>query len=165
MHVLTPIALDELLRAFLVQVDSKDIYYKALFQCLYNTGLRFNEARMINEWVDSGNESYFIQTEKGGNIREVKKTDIPGIVQNLISKNDLTFLRLCNSTACYYMGLYLPHQKIFSGTNEIKTHLFRHNKVKQMALAGSSREQIAIYLGEKDLKNISHYDNSQLWYL
>ena len=164
MHVIDEKELNDLLSSFLFTIHRMDIYYRSMFESLYATGLRFNEFKQFRRWKVVNNESFNIQTLKGGAVRNVKFSELPQHVVESYFAASNNYDLINNSTACYYLKNYFGVPTVRTLKNTVKTHLFRHNKIKQMAASGYSRLDIGAYIGEVDLKNIDWYVNSVLYY-
>lgn len=163
MQIIDSKALNSLLSAFLIRTQRNDIFYHSLFVSLYNTGMRFGEFKNFRRWSVVNNESFDIPTEKGGNVRNVKFSELPEHTVNSFFSRQNNYDLINNSTACYYMKCLLESPTIHTKENTLKTHLFRHNKIRQMADAGYTRDQIGTYIGEVDLKNVDWYINAVLY--
>ena len=163
MQIIDSKELNSLLSSFLIRTKRCDIYYHSLFVSLFNTGMRFGEFKNFRRWTVVNNESFDIPTEKGGNIRNVKFSELPAHTVDSFFSGHNNYDLINNSTACYYMKCLLESTTIRTKENTLKTHLFRHNRIRQMAAAGFTRDKIGSYIGEVDLKNVDWYINAVLY--
>lgn len=136
-------------------------YYKTNFETLYNFGFRASELDLIPDWVVNQNDIVLCQTLKRGGIRRIQLDNMPTELQNYLTgqPNNLSLPR------------YQTIEKIYSsvspntlkcGNKNIGSHIFRHNRMKQMHEAGRSVEFIANYFKLSSQDVVTNYINSTI---
>lgn len=150
---------------FLFRLNNCIPVYRNLFNLLYNTGLRFNEAKHTNRWIFDGLNGFYVPTLKGGNNRFIKISVIPpSLLDSLIYRTD-PFKIVTNATASNYFFYYSRIPNIFCESKLVKTHLFRHNLIKKLYKEGQTVQEISDFIGEVDLKNTQGYIDSKLYFI
>lgn len=156
--------LDTMLNGVIEAANSRSIIFAQFFQNLKNTGLRFSELKHTERWYFDKDLILWVPTLKGGNPRTNMENLITPWLLSHIRTNSNPFLRIDNSTASYWIYSFLPVGNLYHETKVLKTHLFRHLLAKQMHKSGYTYNQIMLFFGEVDLKNILSYIDSEIYY-
>ena len=136
-----------------------DFYYN-----LYNTGLRVNELQDASRWEITPAGDYLCSVQKGGVDRLFTSSELSTFFTSSLAYG-LDVYRACRySTASRYLNKVIWPLSLFVNDKSITTHLFRHNKIKQLANSGLTVPQIATYIGERDPQNIQGYLNAKVYF-
>jgi hypothetical protein len=162
MHVITPQELNNSLNNFCTLLINKYFFAGYCLKDLYNLGFRYNELyNRANISMPDPNH-YLIITEKGSNPRTIAKTDFSNFWNNNFLSDSTAFIHCRCCTMQRLFNRYYLYKNTKVDTKSIKTHLFRHNRIKQMHLHGMSDNEIALYFGEVNIANIQNYINSTI---
>jgi integrase len=140
-----------------------DYYLIDLFENLYNTGLRFYELFTLTRWGELPDNQFRCSTLKNSNPRIFKEPELtPYFVQSI--RNDSNPYDMCryNTTVRWFKEVTQPLQ-ISLEDYGLSTHIFRHNKVKQLRESGWTTQQVSDYLGEVDDNNTEGYNRSLIF--
>lgn len=165
--MLLPYSLESLqtdLQAFVINVREFNKRYASLFNLQFNTGLRIGECVNTDRFVFQTSPYFKIITEKGSNDRVINSLDQDLYFIDMYNNLEYPFPHCSESTASYFFRRYYRYSQCFVGDKGITTHLFRHCLIKFWHELGFSDEYIAEQIGEKDVKNIKLYIDSQLFY-
>jgi len=163
MQLLSNKQIDNACKQVLKSAEKNDIFLHSLFESLYKTGLRVGEIIDFSKWSIISEELLQVQTLKGSNPRIFKNSGLNQIYVDLI-RYDTTHLAQFNyKNLSRAFKKFVPYSQLLIGNKQVSTHLFRHNKAKQLKEKGLSDVEIQIYLGEKDLKNALVYINSKIY--
>lgn len=152
------------LQAFIINMRVFNKRYASLFNLQFTTGLRIGECVNENRFIFQSAPYFKIITEKGSNDRIINALDQDLYFIDMYNMNLFPFPHCSESTASYFFRRYYKYSQCFVGDKGITTHLFRHCIVKFWHELGFSDEYIAEQIGEKDVKNIKLYIESQLFY-
>jgi integrase len=162
--ILTSERLNTILLQFIDNLYKIDFYYADIAQNLYNTGLRFHELLEPERItiIDEDNIEFLLQ--KGSGTRIIPSTQLTDyLLANILTHNDPYYF--CNlSTFKNMFSYYSPVPVIKHKNKSIKSHLFRHNFVKQLSLQGYNVSEISEIISEKNETNTLNYINSALYY-
>lgn len=165
--MLLPYSLESLqadLQAFVIDIRRFNKRYASLFNLQFTTGLRIGECVDQNRFIFQTAPYFKIITEKGSNDRTLNTLDQDLYFIDMYNINMFPFPHCSESTASYFFRRYYKYSQCFVGNKGITTHLFRHCIIKFWHELGFSDEYIAEQIGEKDVKNIKLYIDSQLYY-
>lgn len=134
-------------------------YYGPNFETLYNFGFRGSELDLIPDWVVNQNDIVLCPTLKRGGIRRIQLDNMPTNLQNYLTEQPNSLL------LPKYQTLEKTYQKISPnilkcGNKNIGTHIFRHNKMKQMYASGRSIAFITDYFKLSSEEVVNNYINS-----
>lgn len=140
-----------------------DSYLSDLFLNLYNTGLRFVEAFEIIRWSEIATDTYYCDTAKNSNNRTFNASELTSLFINAI-KSQVNIYDFCRYTTTnnWLSRVFLPYELYLTG-KRLMTHVFRHNKVKQMFDADYTLAEIQTYIGEVSQSNVLLYVNSNIY--
>lgn len=138
--------------------------YTAIANLQYWAGCRVTELFQPNRWkIERG--AYLRVTPQKGNAERLialEEIHIANQAQFQIIQQDMA--RLSQSmyvrgikTATLQAGLWRQYENGFA---QPSTHMFRHNRIKQMAAQGNETQTIATWIGEKNVENLNYYLNS-----
>lgn len=135
----------------------------ASFLTLFNTGARCGEVANLALWSINPDNSVSWQTIKRGGIRTVSSDLVPDIFKQYISNrppsNFICSKRGLRST----FDLLCPYQSVYTLDKRISTHLFRHNRIKQLYDSGWSVDSIATYFAVGSVDVPLYYINSVIY--
>lgn len=134
-----------------------DIMQLDLCKNLYNTGCRFTEVQQVWRWETDGQGNYFCYTAKNSNDRTFTTNDLTQPFRNAINGADEIYRVCLPDSFDRYINRNLSNFKIYAGAKPLTTHIFRHNKIRQLSDQGQTDQQIADYLGEVSIANITRY--------
>jgi hypothetical protein len=134
-----------------------------VYSLLLRGGFRYIEVFELDRWslVSPGN--WEIQTAKGGAIRDYLETNIPTFYLSCLESSMLTFDYCRYSTFNRTLRRTFIDYPIMVDDKNCTSHIFRHNRVKQLYSQGQTIQQISDYLGEIDNRNTEGYINSRLF--
>lgn len=161
---LYPEALQSILQGFLSSISSFSPVFYYYFTDLYNTGLRCEELKNFDLWSFDQSNNICVQPLKGGNLRTGLQSDLSDYCIRNFTTGTPCYSRLSQSTLCYWLETFMVPHHIYHESKSLKTHLFRHNKAKQMSSLGFSLADIQTYFGEVNPINMKSYINSDLYY-
>ena len=163
MYVFNPAEINGFCSIFLQSVSQFDLTLYELYYNLYLTGLRYTELYNIDRWKYQNNDTVICTTAKGSFPRTFTADELSFPFYSSILRNENMFFTARYSTAIRYFSRFFPEPRIRCQNKEISTHIFRHNKAKQMKVQGKTDQEIQIYLGEISLENAQGYINSELY--
>lgn len=165
--MLLPYELESLqsdLQAFIIKIRTFNKRYASIFDLQFKTGLRIGECVQQNRFIFLDSPNFEIVTEKGSNNRIFTYTDFDSYFQDMYLLEEYPFHYCSESVASYFFRHYYKYSQVFVSDKGITTHLFRHCLVKFWHELGFDNAYIAENLGERDVKNIQLYIDSQLFY-
>ena len=165
--MLEPYSLEALqtdLQGFIFNIRTFNKRYASIFDMQFKTGLRIGECVQSNRFIFLDSPNFEIITEKGSNNRIFTYTDFDPYFQDMYNSEQYPFPYCSESVASYFFRHYFKYSQVFVGDKGITTHLFRHCLVKFWHKLGFDNTYIAEQLGEKDIKNIQIYIDSQIYY-
>lgn len=152
------------LQAFIIDMRVFNKRYASLFHLQFTTGLRIGECVDSSRFIFQKSPYFKIITEKGSNDRLINSLDQDLYFIDMYNMNMFPFPHCSESTSSYLFRRYFKYSQCFVGGKGITTHLFRHCIIKFWYELGFTEEYIAEQIGEKDVKNIKLYIDSQLFY-
>jgi hypothetical protein len=138
-------------------------YYFDVAYLFFNYGLRLNEVYEINRWADYDEYNYILTTEKGSATRLILKQDCPYYFQVAISEQTEAFPMARSASFNRVIKKFSDYYEFFSEDKHISSHIFRHNKIKQLNDERMPIEDIQNFIGEKSEYNIYRYINSVIY--
>lgn len=128
----------------------------AIFQLMFNTGLRVREVLEVERWTANDDETYTVQLEKREGTRRIELYHIPeSIEQQFASQVPFTLetYSSVNNTFKYYgIGILFGND-----TRPTTCHAFRYQYIKQLSEDGLDTAQIAAIIGHVNTANTSRY--------
>ena len=137
-----------------------------VFHFLQRYGFRSNEVYMWRDWdfVDDDSTVGLVSfpTSKRGTHRFIPFSDLSLLFQQTILEGKRSFyLPQYRSLSKYFSNS--SGYRYFNGNKNITTHIFRHNRIKQLHLLGLSNEEIQHYMGLLKLETVDVYLNSHIY--
>jgi hypothetical protein len=160
MQIITSAQLDSTLQSFVNNLVSIYPFAGYCLMDLYTKGFRYNELYNRSNILLPDSTHYKILTEKGSNPRTFLRSEFTNFWNAELTIDTTAFINCRLSTMQRLFDRYYHYKNTKVGTKGIKTHLFRHNRVKQMILQGKTLQQVANYFGEVNVQNIKDYNNS-----
>jgi hypothetical protein len=160
--IISPGQLNE---SLLIFVNALIEHYEFAGYCLldlYNLGFRYNELYHRENISEEDPDHWRIKTEKGSNDRIVLKSDFTTFFNNNLTNEYTSFVHCRITTMQRLFDRWYQYKNTMVQTKPIKTHLFRHNRIKQMNFQGMSEQEIADWFGELDIQNIHNYIISEI---
>lgn len=152
--------IDQFLTTLINQVPPTYVYEKALFQVLYNTGLRAQESIQLNRWSLYDTSNYLVTTSKSSHNRIISRALVPEPIQNQIILQTLKFKVITYDTLLNYFEK-MSKGIIFSvGGKKTALHLFRYNYARKLQAGGKTVEEIRHSLGHVSIENTNIYLDS-----
>lgn len=128
------------------------------------SGCRVKELFQPTRWQVETTSQVKITPQKGNAARHVRLADIgfPDAASFAVVITDMGRLPLRQYERAFSMvvrqkGLWRLYNNGFATPS---THFFRHIKIQELAAAGQTPEQIATWIGEKNVENLKYYLNS-----
>ena len=163
MQILTPKEINKICKQVVNTSELNDIFLHSLFDSLYKIGLRVGEIIDFSRWTIIDKKYLQVKTLKGSNPRTFKNNKLNPIFVDLIRYNTTYLANFNYKNLSRAFNRFAPYSQLLIGNKQVSTHLFRHNKAKQLKSKGYSDIEIQTYLGEKDLKNALVYINSKIY--
>ncbi len=164
MELLTSNELNGLLAGILNRLTAS--YYlrqHAVFHILYHHGFRIMEVKDLHNWTDNLDGTITAPTSKLGDPRTIQKADLPQLaVTSIETQTPLLFRRSYSSYERLFNRL-APVKKLWVGDKPIGSHVFRHNRMKQLHLGGMSYEDIRVLFGLQNVSVVTNYVASEIW--
>lgn len=128
----------------------------ALFQAMYNTGLRACEVLEVERWRDIDSEYFEVQLSKGEGSREIPIVSIPEILRDAYTAQVPFFLETYSAVNNLYKR---TGPVLHFGENEKRTtmHAFRYRFIKMRAAEGRTVSEIAQEIKHVNLANTARY--------
>lgn len=155
--------LNEKLMLFLTKIDSLTYLEGVYFELLYMTGVRANEPLELERWEIIEPNWMKLTTLKTNEIRHIPKNEIPNLFWQAIEKKIDLFARFNYPHLRRMMIKYCEIQAAITGQKDLKMHLFRHNKAKQLFAAGAEPDEIINYFAWKQKSNFEKYVFSKIY--
>ena len=134
----------------------------AIFQLMYNTGLRVGEVLRVDRWAELGPDNYEVVLSKGEVSREVARALVPEELQlrydNQKPFEFETYSSVNNTFKYYGSGILFG-----SDTRRTTCHAFRYRYMKQLSEEGRTIAQIAETMGHINFANSAAYVQSEIW--
>ncbi len=143
--------------------DTLDSYLINIFKDLYLTGLRFMEIQNAEKWSVLPNDNLKCETLKGSNDREFAPSELTSYHASSVFALSAGYNMCRYGAANIYLKRVLSPYTLYIVNTSLTTHIFRHNKIKQLAVSGLTAAEIQEYIGEIDIKNVNHYLNSEIY--
>jgi site-specific recombinase XerD len=138
-------------------------FLHACFQVLFTTGCRCGEVANFRLWSFDGPNMIKWQTIKRGGIRRIAASELPDLFISFIANPpDSGFIASKRNLRSAF-DIFSPYQQIFTLDKQISTHLFRHNRIKQLFHAGWSVNDIRIFFAVGADEVPEYYINSVIY--
>lgn len=131
-----------------------------LFRVLYNTGCREGEIMDRSRWSMISPSLYQLQPQKGNPPRSIPTSELPSVYRTWIASptwpgsiTSVANLRRISRAFTSYPGMSC-------GAKGISSHIFRHNRIKQLFLAGHTVAQIQAIMGLTSASIVNGYGSS-----
>jgi len=149
---------------FFSVLQLKNRYLFNFFRVQYLAGLRAEE--IINTNYATLNEDLSINwfTCKGNDARYFAPDYFDPAFYVFLQQDNNYFNKQSLKTIIYQFNLFYPTPHIFHKSKLIRTHIFRHMKMKKLYEYGYSIHQIGIVFGELEPRNVENYVFSELIY-
>jgi integrase len=164
MFILTNSQINDYCLQLITLAEGFDFYIHDLFLNLYYTGCRYQELYQINRWSTDIAGNYTLDPLKGNNQRTFNGIPLTEYFTNHINNQTLPYQAARYTTTRRYLSRLssLPFLKV--GNKEISTHIFRHNRAKQMHEDEISDADIQLWFGENTLSAMRNYIYSEVYY-
>lgn len=154
--------LNSALLATIAQAQDEHPTTGALFQLMYNTGLRVGEVLGVERWQDIDSDYFEVQLSKGETAREIAISLVPAqLIEYYHTKTpfDLqTYSSVNNTFKRNGPGLIFG-----SDSRRTTCHAFRYRFMKQLAAEGRTMAEIAVTMGHINFANTAAYIQSEIW--
>jgi site-specific recombinase XerD len=133
----------------------------AIFQLMYNTGLRVREVLEVDRWQYNDDDTFTVQLEKREGTRVIPISQVPDAISDrFIDKVpfEMETYSAVNNTFKYSA----PGIIFGNDTRRTTSHAFRYQFVKQLAQEGKTVAEIAAILGHVNQANTSKYMSDQI---
>lgn len=129
---------------------------------LYDTGLRYNDVLLCFNTYISG-DSFIVLPSKSNNARVISLSSIPVIFQEFVKGYDSLYFRISYQSLIRSLSQCSSYSTLQIGKKSVLLHLFRHNYMKKLFLAGKSLSEIALITGEKHISSVNSYVFSSIY--
>ena len=134
----------------------------AIFQLLYDTGLRVREVLEVERWNANDDDTYTVQLEKQEGTRIIQVNDVPGLIEQRYADNT-PFTMETYSAVNNMFKRYAPGLLFGNDVRRTTCHAFRYQFMKQLSENGMSTAQIAETMGHVNLANTARYITDEIW--
>jgi len=124
---------------------------------LYNTGVRVMELKEFERWSKINESTYKLDTEKGSDDRIFDVSKLTETLINAINSGIPCYNHFSYSQFIFYWNRFFPESLIRIGNWQLASHTYRYNKARLLHDSGWTDEQIRIYFGEIEIKNVLTY--------
>lgn len=163
---MTVLSLSEINNACLSVVNKSSNYSEYLYACYltaFNTGARCGEIANLSLWRESAPGQISWQTIKRGGIRTVPESLIHPLFVYYIKNPPASMQVVSKRNLRRGFDALSVYQSLFTLNKRISSHLFRHNRIKQLHLGGMSPDEIAIYFAVNSAEVPLYYINSIIY--
>lgn len=148
MGIITPSQLDTALLTVLAISQAENLHINQALTMLYFYGLRINEVTTLGEITTKiTTNEYEIFTKKNNKSRKIYPLPEHQTTLDEAIAAGNNFMPYSIEAIRRYISQRLPIKNATIGNKKSNTHLYRHNKAKQLYQNGISLNQIATYLG------------------
>lgn len=122
-------------------------YHLALFQTLYDHGFRIREIENCHEWLPQPNGTVICKTLKGSSDRIIPEVEFhPRMIDSFTSGTNFVWTT-SYSTIERFFDNNNGVLKYLVNDSPITTHIFRHNRIKQLIDGGKTIEEVKTIMG------------------
>ena len=160
--IITPTMLNDDCMEIITRVGKYSLTAQTCLQIIYNTGCREAEVLDRSRWSIRGDLDWDLQPQKGNPLRVIPAAQItPAFVAYLDTKGWPSALS-SRSNLRRAVQIFSSYPYMTCGGKGISSHRFRHNRIKQLKLAGQTPKQIAVTMGLVSLSIVNGYVYSTL---
>lgn len=134
----------------------------AIFQLMYNTGLRVREVLEVDRWTATDDDQYAVQLEKREGVRLIPIQAVPELIEQQLASN-IPFTMETYSSVNNTFKYYAPGLLFGNDTRRTTCHAFRYQYMKQLSQDGMSVAQVAQVMGHVNLANTARYISDDIW--
>lgn len=134
-----------------------------IVQCLNTTGLRVNEVYELERWTKIEDFVYSVELEKGSGFRIIDDFSSMPLMLPLLKGYPASGFYFRVRQLNYFIEKYTPYAKIFKGSKEIKSHLFRYNKCRTMHDEGYTDSEIKAIICHSSTAVTAQYIYSNIY--
>lgn len=134
----------------------------ALFELMYNTGLRIREVIEVERWQPEDNDTYTVQLEKGEGTRIIQVAEVPALIEQQYASG-LPFTMETYSAVNNTFKYYAPGILFGSDTRRTTLHAFRYRFMKRLEKNGATIPEIAAIMGHINQANTARYVTDIIW--
>lgn len=154
--------LQSALQTVIAQAQSDRPTTAAIFQLMYNTGLRVREVLEVERWQSTDYDTFIVQLEKREGTREIAISQVPDAISDRYVYSQQyeyeTYSAVNNTFKYYAPGLIFGND-----TRRTTCHAFRYQFMKQLAADGQTTAQVAATMGHVNLANTARYIQDEIW--
>lgn len=132
----------------------------AVFYTLFHYGFRISALKKCFAWEVDSEGNVVCETLKGNSERRIPFVEFPKVIQDSILDSTDYLFTISYDTYERYFNNHSGFMDLRVGNKSIGSHAFRHNRMKQMSLAGSTNEDIRSYFGLASTTTVQGYVNS-----
>jgi site-specific recombinase XerD len=162
--ILTNSQINDYCLQLITLAEGFDFFIHDLFLNLYYTGCRYQELYQINRWSTDISGNYTLQPLKGNNVRTFENIPLSIYFTNCIDNQELPYRQARYTTARRYLSRLSTIPFLMIKNKEVSTHIFRHNRAKQMHEDEMSDTEIQNWFGENTLSAMQNYIYSEVYY-
>jgi len=164
MEIVTIQQLDNICLAAVSMIYKYNNNLKDFARLQFEYGLRVNEMFELSNFTHKPNGTIQLYMNKTDETRILNNIEFNKSI-NWYTYNDLVnsrYVTLNKYTRAFNKSISYKGLKV--GDKNISTHLFRHNRTKQLYLQYGNIQDVAVIFGTVDLPNVQGYVDSIVYY-
>lgn len=160
--IITPAMLEDDCSQIVLKVGSYSATLQLLLSVMYATGCREAEVLDRARWTGRPDLDWDLQPQKGNPVRIIPAADVPAPFVAWINSKGYPSALSSRSNLRRAVRIFSSYPFMSCGGKGISSHRFRHNRIKQLKLAGASEAEIKEFMGLISSSIINGYANSTL---
>lgn len=160
--ILTPAELEADCALIVDRTSSYSPDLHMLLGAMYATGCREGEVLQRSRWTYVPPDLFTLQPQKGNPTRSVDLSLLP--TRFVLWLTDPSWRDHMSSLMNLrrVVDQFSDYPTATCGSKQISTHRFRHNRIKQLALAGATVPEIKAYMGLTGTATVVGYRDSEI---
>jgi integrase len=163
MKILSLDEINKVCNDIVIRTFNYNEYLHSCFQVLFSTGCRCGEVANLRLWSFDGPNMVKWQTIKRGGVRRIPAIELPPLFLSFIQNPPASGFIASKRNLRSAFDIFSPYQEIFTLDKQISTHLFRHNRMKQLFYSGWSVNDLRVYFAVGADEVPEYYINSVIY--
>lgn len=163
MTILTPTQINNVCLQVVNSTSDYNDYLHSCLHVMYITGCRCGEVANLNLWKHTNPNKVSWQTIKRGGIRSINTSELPSFYVNFIDNPPASGFISSKRNIRSAFDIFSPYQAIWTLDKQISSHLFRHNRMKQLYADGWSIDDITAWFAVGANEVSDYYINSVIY--
>lgn len=134
----------------------------SLLRVMLVIGCREGEVLDRARWVQLPSGSWELQPQKGNPVRTVPDADLPASFKAWLNGSGFPYRLSSLMNLRRVVDQFSAYPNATVGRKGISSHRFRHNRIKQLDLAGESIADIKRFMGLTATSTVRGYINSEI---